>query len=54
MMTKMMKIHVVFEFPNVKDIDSGQADAIIDCLSIDLRKLAEDIGCDWFIDDVTE
>jgi hypothetical protein len=50
----MMKIHVIFEFPNVKDIDSSHADELIDFLTIDLRNLAVNNDCDWFIDDVTE
>jgi hypothetical protein len=49
-----MKIFVAFEFPDITDPDGPQADEIIDWISIDLKTLAEDIDCDWYIDDVTE
>lgn len=44
-----MKIHVVFEFPDVKDVDSDEADAIVTELMLDLKHLPG-----WYIDDVTE
>jgi hypothetical protein len=47
-----MKIVVIFEFEDVRDIDSSHADEVIDSLSIDLKKLAKDNDCDWYIDDV--
>jgi len=49
-----MKIFVAFEFPDITDPDGSLADEMIDCISIDLRRLADDIDCEWYIDDVTE
>jgi hypothetical protein len=48
-----MKIHVVFEFPDVKDVESTEADYTLECLSDDLKKYAGGM-CEWYIDDVTE
>jgi hypothetical protein len=43
---------VVLDFEDVRDIDSAHADEIIECVSIDLKNLARDNDCDWYIDDV--
>ena len=42
-----MKVTVVFEFPEVDDPDSEDADDIIEDLQIDLTNL----GYDYYIDD---
>lgn len=48
-----MKIHVVFDFPDVKDVESTEADFTIECLSYDMKNYAGDL-IEWYIDDVTE
>jgi hypothetical protein len=47
-----MKIFVVFEFPDIIDVDGQEADSAIDCLEIDLNNLAKDTGYSWYIDEV--
>jgi hypothetical protein len=49
-----MKIFVVFEFPEISDVESTEADYTIQCVSGDIQKYAASIDCDWYIDDVTE
>lgn len=48
-----MKIRVVFEFPDIKDVESTEADYTIECLSDDMKRYAGDLF-EWYIDDVTE
>jgi hypothetical protein len=48
-----MKIHVVFDFPDVKDVESTEADYILECFSGDMGKYAAGM-CQWYIDGVTE
>ena len=49
-----MKIHVVFDFPEITDPNSQEADFIIDTLSDDLDRLANEGEYDWYIDDAVE
>lgn len=46
-----MKVYVVFDFPEIADPNSQDADFVIDSLSNDLNKLANDGEYDWYIDD---
>ena len=46
-----MKVFVVFDFPEIKDANSQEADFAIDSLSEDLTGFARDGGYDWYIDD---
>jgi uncharacterized protein YsxB (DUF464 family) len=48
-----MKVFVVFEFPEIKDVDSQDADSAIECLEIDLKTLAKQSNYSWYIDDAT-
>lgn len=49
-----MKVHVVFEFPEIADANSSDADLAIDSLTQDLEGFAVDSGYDdWYIDDAT-
>lgn len=47
-----MKVIVVFDFPEIKDVESIDASFLIDCLSGDLRRFGNDGEYDWYIDDV--
>jgi hypothetical protein len=47
-----MKIIVVFDFPDVKDVNGVLADQEIECLTIDLKRLENTVGYNWYIDDV--
>ena len=42
-----MKVIVVFDFPDVDDVDSDHADNVIDELTIDLKRL----GYTWYIEE---
>ena len=46
-----MKVHVIFDFPEVSDVNSEEADDIIDCLNIDLKNFGNYYGYEWYIDD---
>jgi hypothetical protein len=56
-----MKVYVVFDFPEISDINSQEADYVIDLLEIDLKntfgkestRLSGDpySECSWHIDD---
>lgn len=46
-----MKVYVVFDFPDINDPNSEDADNIIDCLENDLTELGEETGHVWYIDD---
>ena len=46
-----MKVFVVFDFPEIKDANSQEADFAIDSLSEDLEALARDGEYEWYIDD---
>ena len=49
-----MKVHVVFEFPEISDADGEDASFVIDILTQELEGFAVDSGYDdWYIDDVT-
>ena len=49
-----MKVYVVFDFPEVTDPNSMEADDIVDGLTIDLEHFAEETGHIWYIDDAME
>lgn len=44
-----MKVHVVFEFPEILDANSEEADNIIQCLEDDLTNFSEITGNSWYI-----
>jgi len=46
-----MKVFVVFDFPEIIDVNSEEADQIIDILENDLDNFAEDHDYSWYIDD---
>ena len=56
-----MKVYVVFDFPEISDANSQEADQVIDLLEIDLKntfgKESTRLGgdpyseCSWYIDD---
>jgi hypothetical protein len=50
----MMKVHVVFEFPDVTDIDSQDADNEIAILNDALNVMYKHEGIAGYIDEVTE
>jgi len=47
-----MKVIVVFDYPEINDVNGPLADEEIDTLTIDLNNLAKDVGYKWYIDDV--
>ena len=47
-----MKVLVVFDFPEISNPDSADADFTIDSLSNDLDSFAKNGEYDWYIDDV--
>lgn len=49
-----MKIHVVFEYPDVKDIESDMATFEIALLTDVLNKIFKSEGLEGYIDEVTE
>lgn len=46
-----MKVYVTFDFPEIMDANSIEADEIISGLEIDLDIFATEHGYDWYIDD---
>ncbi len=46
-----MKVYVVFDFPEITDVNSPEADWAIDSLSEDLTGFARDGEYEWYIDD---
>jgi hypothetical protein len=46
-----MKVFVIFDFPEIKDANSPEADFAIDSLSEDLEGFGRDGEYDWYIDD---
>lgn len=46
-----MKVYIVFDFPEIDDPNSEEADWVIDSLSDDLEEFARDGEYDWYIDD---
>lgn len=46
-----MKVLVVFDFPEIKDVDGEDATFAIDSLSEDLECFARDGEYDWYIED---
>ena len=47
-----MKIVVIFDYPHINDINGPLADEEIDSLTIDLKRLENTVGYNWYIDDV--
>lgn len=50
---KEMKVVVIFDFPEIKDANSSDADFVIDSLSSDLKRFGNEGEYDWYIDNVT-
>lgn len=48
-----MKVFVVFDFPEIKDADSEDADFAISSLSKDLDMFAQEGEYEWYIDEIT-
>lgn len=48
-----MKVIVVFDFPDIKDVESNEADFWIDALTADLQRLENTVGYNWHIEDAT-
>ena len=58
-----MKVRVVFDFPNITDPNSEEADETIEILQDELKSFArglgawvgvsDDLSVDWYIDDAT-
>jgi hypothetical protein len=46
-----MKVFVVFDYPEITDVNSPEADWTIDSLSEDLTDFADDTGHCWYIYD---
>lgn len=46
-----MKVYVVFDFPEISDPNSIEADNIIQCLEDDLNNLFKESDQIWYIDD---
>lgn len=46
-----MKVYVVFDFPEITDVNSEDATFAIDSLSEDLEGFCMDGEYDWYIDD---
>lgn len=46
-----MKIYVVFDFPEITDVNGEDATFVIDSLSDDLDNFAREGEYDWYIDD---
>lgn len=46
-----MKVLVIFDFPDVKDVDGPDADFTIDGLSNDLKGFGNHFGYNWHIED---
>ena len=49
-----MKVYVVFDFPEISDVNSQEADWAIDSLSNDLKIMSNTTLYQWYIDDAEE
>lgn len=49
-----MKVFVVFDFPEIKDVNSQEADWAIDSLSNDLEIMSNTTLYQWYIDDAEQ
>lgn len=49
-----MKVIVVFDFPEIEDINGDEATYVISSLSNDLDIFAQEGEYDWYIDDAVE
>lgn len=49
-----MKVLVVFDFPEIKDVDGEDATFTIDSLSHDLDTLAREGEYEWYIEDAIQ
>lgn len=49
-----MKVYVVFDFPEIIDINGDDATFVINYLSEDLENFCDDNEYDWYIDDAVE
>ena len=50
----IMKIIVVFDYPEISDIEGADADFAVDSLSNELKKFGIEGEYEWYIDDVVE
>lgn len=48
-----MKVHVIFEFAEITQIDSEQADHIVEDITNETVALAKEYGAKVWVDDVT-
>ena len=48
-----MKVHVILEFPEIKDVDGDDASQIITSITEETLLLADNYGCTAWVDDVT-
>ena len=48
-----MKVRVVFDFPNITDPNSEEADETIEMLQDELKWFSENNTLDWYIDEAT-
>ena len=49
-----MKVYVVFDFPEITDVEGNEADFAIDSLSDDLKIMANTTLYQWYIDEAIE
>lgn len=47
-----MKVLVIFELPEIKDVNGADADFALDALSEELKGFATNHGYDWHIEEV--
>jgi hypothetical protein len=47
-----MKVLVIFDFPEIQDVEGADADFAIDSLSEDLKGFCKDRGYEWYLEDV--
>jgi hypothetical protein len=48
-----MKVHIIFDFPEISDVDGEDAYFTIDVLSDDLKEFGRDGEYEWYIEGVT-
>ncbi len=49
-----MKVIMVFEYPDIKDVNSPEADDVIEHLSAQCQEFEENFGCFVYVDDAYE
>jgi hypothetical protein len=53
-MENPMKVIMVFEYPDIKDVQSPEADDVIEHLSAQCQEFEENFGCFVYVDDAYE